>query len=1021
VSYLADVAWEITRRKRAEEALKESEAKYSAVVERANDGLAIVHKERIVFVNKALSEITGYSVSELEGKVLLQVMTPESAEYALGIYQRRMSGKPVPSMYQVTALRKDGTTRSVEISAGTIPYRGDLASIAVIRDITERKRAEEALAESEQAFRNLAEHSPSMIFINVRGKVLYANERSAEAMGYTREEYYSPDFDFLTLMDPGSLETVRRNLARHRSGEDVPPYEYTLRTKDGKRIDAIISTKLIQHRGESAILGIVTDITDLKRAQKTIEESERKLSTLMSNLPGIAYRRANNRNWTMHFLSEGCRDLTGYAPEDLLHDRRLAFNDLINPEHRGMVWTETQAALSRREHFSFEYAITTAGGVEKWVWEKGCGIFSPDGRAEILEGFISDVTERKRAEEKLRQSEERNEALLAAVPDIIMEVDTAKVYTWANEAGLEFFGHDVIGKEASFYFEGEQETYGIVQPLFEGAENVIYVESWQRRKDGEKRLLAWWCRVLKDSSGNVTGALSTARDITERKRAEEALRQREYQIRTLFENASDAILYLDESGRVIECNQRIKDIFGYEPEEAIGKSFAEFPFVEPDMMSQILTEFDRMLESGESRLLEFESKRQDGQTLFVEASTRMMDPNTGIRGTLTIIRDITERRKAEAALKESETKYRQLFESISDVVYSVDTEFRILSVSPSVREILGYAPEEIIGKRFTDTNLLTGEDLKLAAEDTLRVLAGEEVIRTYKFIAKDGSIRIGEAKGTPLIREGQTIGTIAVARDITERKRAEEREKEAEKLREIDRMRTDLLANVSHELRTPLTTIKGYATMLTEYPDKLKSEEKTRYLEAIERSSDRLNELIDSLLDMSRIDAGMLRIDRRPSEILPILQQAAAEAQVRSPTHVIVTNVPSQLPMARFDPRRIRQVMDNIIDNAIKYSPKGTTIRVEATRSESNLQVSVSDQGVGIPAAELERVFDRMYRVKRDATARVAGVGLGLSICRGVVDAHGGKIWMESVEGQGSTCFFTLPLDTEEDGHDKQA
>ncbi|MEW5721372.1 MAG: PAS domain S-box protein, partial [Chloroflexota bacterium] len=148
-----------------------------------------------------------------------------------------------------------------------------------------------------------------------------------------------------------------------------------------------------------------------------------------------------------------------------------------------------------------------------------------DGKPLYFMTSVMDISERKRAEEELRALSTRHQAMLAAIPDIIMEVDNNKVYTWANQAGLQFFGADVVGKEAAFYFEGEQKTYQVVQPLFNGSEDVIYVESWQRRRDGEKRLLAWWCRTLKDAQGNVTGALSTARDITERKRAEAAVKE----------------------------------------------------------------------------------------------------------------------------------------------------------------------------------------------------------------------------------------------------------------------------------------------------------------------------------------------------------------------------------------------------------------------------------------------------------------------------------------------------------------
>jgi PAS domain S-box-containing protein len=193
---------------------------------------------------------------------------------------------------------------------------------------------------------------------------------------------------------------------------------------------------------------------------------------------------------------------------------------------------------------------------------------------------MMDITERKQAEEALRALSARQEAIMAAVPGIIMEVDCNKVYRWANRFGVEFFGEDVIGKEAFFYFEGEQDTYGTVQPLFNGDDEVFYVESWQRRWDGQKRLLAWWCRVLKDAQSTITGALSTARDITDHNRAEEALRESEERHRKIIEASSDAFL-LRSKEIIIYANPAALKLFrANHPEDLIGKPYLDL--VHPD-------------------------------------------------------------------------------------------------------------------------------------------------------------------------------------------------------------------------------------------------------------------------------------------------------------------------------------------------------------------------------------------------------------------------------------------------------
>jgi PAS domain S-box-containing protein len=217
-----------------------------------------------------------------------------------------------------------------------------------------------------------------------------------------------------------------------------------------------------------------------------------------------------------------------------------AWRQTIHPDDRAKAEQAVQTAASNGTELNAEWRVMDRDGTERWLMSRGQPLRDADSRVVRYIGTVLDITERKQAEEALRALSGRQQALLSAIPDIIMEVDRNKVYTWANQAGLEFFGEDVLGKEAAFYFEGEQDTYDAVQPLFSGDENVIYVESWQRRKDGEKRLLAWWCRALKDDGGDVIGALSSARDITERRRQEAQILAAQAELQRLLAEADQS-------------------------------------------------------------------------------------------------------------------------------------------------------------------------------------------------------------------------------------------------------------------------------------------------------------------------------------------------------------------------------------------------------------------------------------------------------------------------------------------------
>ncbi len=280
----------------------------------------------------------------------------------------------------------------------------------------ENERLKAAVREAEERLEILFESAPDAYFISdSRGNFVDANRAAERLSGYAREELAGRGFPDLHNLPEGQAETVRSFLLENARGLPTGPHEFILRRKDGTELVGEVRTVPVRIHGEDCLLSITRDISARHRATESLAESRRKLSTLLGNLPGIAYRCANDPRWTMEFISDGCLELTGYLPEDIIGDSEISFEELILEEDRKWVRDAVELGLAHRKPFQMVYRIRTASSAVKWVWEKGMGIFGADGRLQALEGFISDITERKRAEEALRTSLEEKEVLLREV------------------------------------------------------------------------------------------------------------------------------------------------------------------------------------------------------------------------------------------------------------------------------------------------------------------------------------------------------------------------------------------------------------------------------------------------------------------------------------------------------------------------------------------------------------------------------------------------------------------------------
>jgi PAS domain S-box-containing protein len=342
-----------------------------------------------------------------------------------------------------------------------------------------------------------------------------------------------------------------------------------------------------------------------------------------------------------------------------------------------------------------------------------------------------------------------------------------------------------------------------------------------------------------------------------------------------------------------------------------------------------------------------------------------------------------------------------VMKSMVDGLILVDRRGRIAYVNPYAEEILGLPSSALAGQALEtmDRGIARLVEHPEQTLDSFRAaMADPQSTPAVEFGLSTPVARTLQARFFP-IRDmgGGSLGLGLLLRDITREK-------------ELDEMKSQLLSTVSHELRTPLASIKGFATTLLRDDIEWDRESRREFLSIIDEESDRLTELISNLLDMSRIEAGTLRVEPEPTDLDPIIRETAAQFQMMTRAHEIRFNVPPALPRVMVDPRRARQVLRNLLENAIKYSPEGGPITISAQVAGDSIQTSVADRGIGIDAKQLDHIFDRFYQVDSASTRKVGGSGLGLSICKAIIQVHNGEIWVESQAGSGSTFRFTLPL-----------
>jgi len=651
-------------------------------------------------------------------------------------------------------------------------------------------------------------------------------------------------------------------------------------------------------------------------------------------------------------------------------------------------------------------------------------------------------------------------AIVESSDDAIISVSRDIHITSWNAGAEAIYGYtakEVIGCKPDFLIPGHRkdEVKNYLKDVFQD-KTIRHFETERLRKDGQLIHISLSVSPLKDERDQIIGAATIGRDISESKKRERALRNSEEKYRSIFEYSGDGILLIRET--IIDCNRQICKILGYTKEELIGRHPEELsPTKQPDGSSSTNEgkHFINQALQGNISQFYWKHQRKDGRMVDVEITLNRIHTEKGY-ALIAVVRDISEqiehqreleRRNEEIrtqneeflalneelseaneslesinkALAASEKKFRTLFNSAADAIFIHDFQGRMLEVNDRACRQLGYSRKELLemSPSIFDSPRYARKlpkRLKKLKEKGYLFAETEHITRSGKLIVIELNAQVIDFDDRKAI--------LTIARDITKRKKAEQRIAQSnqeliqakEKAEESDRLKSAFLANMSHEIRTPMNGILGF-TQLLRHPD-IEEEKRNEYLDVIESRSKELLQIINDIIDISVIEANQLTLKREEmglNDLLHELQVFFRQSLANHPDKEIElthhNGLDDNQSLIISDHQRLRQIFSNLLNNAIKFTPAGYVSFGYELKNRNELLFYVEDTGIGIPEAAQNNIFERFRQADESITRSYGGTGLGLSITRQLVEKQGGKIWFRSRQGEGTCFYFTMPYE----------
>ncbi|TFG05523.1 MAG: PAS domain S-box protein, partial [Promethearchaeota archaeon] len=892
---------------------------------------------------------------------------------------------------------------------------GNQKYLFISRNIDERKRAEQALRESEEKYRLISENANDLIgVLNKKFEYEYLNEETfLQTLGYEKDDLIGE-----CALDYIHPEDVNSAANRLKKGFESGHGSAEVRFKHKKGHWVWIEAKgkiFIDNNGEEKALIISRNITERKRTQKLLKASKERYRHLFEKSPN----KILLLDYSGIFLEVNTPFLEyfGYKREDLIGKD---FREIKNFSSKSISLYKTiyNGVLAKGFFDPIEFQVGDKNDIKKWM-EIRASVIEVEG-INIIQVIIQDVDERKKIELALKESEEKFRTITeeSQMGIAVLQDDVIK---YVNERMANMYGYSVeeilSWKALEFLklFSPEEYDFLLKQARIKQQNLDNAIQRYQIRainKSGEKFWVDNFSKTI--NYDGKPADLVTQIDITQKIKAEQKLKNSEKKYRHLFENSSYGIILFDLQGNVIDCNKIIEKIFiTHNKEEFIGKNILGFVKLKNDEKVDIVKNMFKNVadEKKAQEIVELELIRRSGDKFWILIHTSLLKIENQIV-IQSIIQDITENKKAEQALKESEEKYRTLFEEANDAIYLLE-ESRIIECNEKTLRMFGFENKyEIIGLPIWKLSPPTQPDGSSSKAMAIKIRKetkdGKSKRFYWKHLKKNGIPFDAEVSLSP-VPYGNKIISQAIVRDITKIKEIER------ELRNLNKLKSELLTRMSHELKTPMMAIKGYVELLL-----LKNKEQLNknamfLIEEIKKGAIRLEELIEAILKTADLETGSMELNKSKNDLSSLIKRCVKELEAftKLRNHHVSKLIQEDI-YTNFDHDQMHHVINNLLVNAIKYTPPNGNIEIRTETKQNEIIISIEDSGIGFTEDEINQVFKKFGKIERFGQGYdvvTEGSGLGLYISKKIVELHGGKIWFKS-EGRnkGTIFYFSLPL-----------